>query len=149
MLNEKKYLYDIQKKNDYADFHFLSSWSNHYKSWINNNLFKKMVIKYEDLENDTFKTLKNLIIYINSLFQVNEKIDEIKINNCIKTTNFEILKNKEKKEGFSENVYSKKKNKKIDFFNLGPKNKWEKVVPKELHEKINNIFREDLKNLKY
>ena len=149
MLNEKKYIYDIREKNDYADFHFLSSWSNHYKSWINNNLFKKMVIKYEDLENDTFKTLKNLIIYINSLFQVNEKIDKIKINNCIKTTNFEILKNKEKKEGFPENVYSKKKNKKIDFFNLGPKNKWRKVVPKALHEKINNIFREDLKNLKY
>ena len=149
MLNEKKYIYDIREKNDYADFHFLSSWSNHYKSWINNNLFKKMVIKYEDLENDTFKTLKNLIIYINSLFQINEKIDKIKINNCIKTTNFEILKNKEKKEGFSENVYSKKINKKIDFFNLGPKNKWRKVVPKELHEKINNIFSEDLKNLKY
>ncbi len=149
MLNEKKYIYDIREKNDYSDFHFLSSWSNHYKSWINNNLFKKMVIKYEDLENDTFKTLKNLIIYINSLFQVNEKIDEIKINNCIKTTNFEILKNKEKKEGFSENVYSEKTKKKIDFFHLGSKNKWKKVVPKEFHEKINNIFREDLKNLKY
>ena len=149
MLNEKKYLYDIQKKNDYADFHFLSSWSNHYKSWINNNLFKKMVIKYEDLENNTFKTLKNLIIYINNLFQVNEKIDKIKIDNCIKTTNFEILKHKETKEGFPENVYSKKTNKKIDFFNLGPKNKWEKVVPKEFHEKINNIFKEDLKKLKY
>ena len=149
MLNEKKYIYDIREKNDYADFHFLSSWSNHYKSWINNNLFKKMVIKYEDLENDTFKTLKNLIIYTNSLFQVNEKIDEIKINNCIKTTNFEILKNKEKKEGFSENVYSEKTKKKIDFFHLGSKNKWREVVPKEFHEKINNIFKEDLKNLKY
>jgi len=149
MLNEKKYIYDIREKNDYADFHFLSSWSNHYKSWINNNLFKKMVIKYEDLENDTFKTLKNLIIYINSLLEVNEKIDEIKINNCIKTTNFEILKHKEKEEGFSENVYSEKTKKKIDFFHLGSKNKWREVVPKEFHEKINNIFREDLKNLKY
>ena len=149
MLNEKKYIYDIQEKNDYADFHFLSSWSNHYKSWINNNLFKKMVIKYEDLENDTFKTFKNLIIYINTLNQTNDKVDEQKINNCIKTTNFEILKNKEKKEGFLENVYSKKSNKKIDFFNLGPKNKWRKIVPKKFHEKINNIFKEDLKNLKY
>ena len=149
MLNEKKYIYDIREKNDYADFHFLSSWSNHYKSWINNNLFKKMIIKYEDLENDTFKTLKNLIIYINNLYQTNHKVDEAKINNCIKTTNFEILKHKEKKEGFPENVYSNKTNKKIDFFNLGPKNKWEKVVPKEFHEKINNIFKEDLKNLKY
>ena len=149
MLNEKKYLYDIQKKNDYADFHFLSSWSNHYKSWINNNLFKRMVIKYEDLEKNTYKTLKNLITYINGLYQVNEKIDEIKINNCIKTTSFEILKYKEKKEGFSENVYSEKTKKKIDFFHLVSKNKWREVVPKEFHEKINNIFKEDLKNLKY
>ena len=149
MLNEKKYIYDIQEKNDYADFHFLSSWSNHYKSWINNNLFKKMIIKYEDLEHDTFKTLKNLIIYINTLNQTKNKVDEQKINNCIKTTNFKILKNKEKNEGFLENVYSKKSNKKIDFFNLGPKNKWRKIVPKKFHEKINNIFKEDLKNLKY
>ena len=149
MLNEKKYLYDIQKKNDYADFHFLSSWSNHYKSWINNNLFKKMVIKYEDLEKNTYETLKNLINYINGLCKINEKIDEKKINNCIRSTSFEVLKNKEKKEGFLENVYSKKSNKKINFFNLGPKNKWRKIVPKEFHEKINNIFKEDLRNLKY
>ena len=149
MLNEKKYIYDIREKNDYADFHFLSSWSNHYKSWINNNLFKKMVIKYEDLENNTYKTLKNLIIYINNLQQINEKIDEVKINNCIKTTNFEILKHKEKKEGFPENVYSQKTKKKIDFFHLGSKNKWREIVPKEFHEKINNIFKEDLKKLKY
>ena len=149
MLNEKKYIYDIREKNDYSDFHFLSSWSNHYKSWINNNLFKKMVIKYEDLEKNTYETLKNLITYINGIYQVNEKIDEIKINNCIKTTRFEILKHKEKKEGFSENVYSKKTKKKIDFFHLGSKNKWREIVPKKFHEKINNIFKEDLKNLKY
>ena len=149
MLNEKKYIYDIREKNDYSDFHFLSSWSNHYKSWTNNNLFKRMVIKYEDLEKNTYKTLKNLITYINGLYQVNEKIDEIKINNCIKTTSFEILKHKEKKEGFSENVYSEKTKKKIDFFHLGSKNKWREIVPKKFHEKINNIFKEDLKNLKY
>ena len=149
MLNEKKYIYDIREKNDYSDFHFLSSWSNHYKSWINNNLFKRIVIKYEDLEKDTYQTLKNLINYINDLCEVNEIIDEKKINNCIKSTNFEVLKHKEKKEGFSENVYSVKTKKKIDFFHLGSKNKWKEIVPKELHKKINNVFKEDLKNLKY
>ena len=149
MLNEKKYIYDVREKNDYSDFHFLSSWSNHYKSWINNNLFKRIVIKYEDLEKNTYETLKNLINYINDLCKINEKIDEKKINNCIRTTSFEILKHKEKKEGFSENVYSEKTKKKIDFFHLGSKNKWKKIVPKELHEKINNVFKEDLKNLKY
>ena len=149
MLNEKKYIYNVSGKKDYADFHFLSSWSNHYKSWINNSLCRRMVIKYEDLEKDTFKTLKNLITYINTLCKVNKKIDEIKINNCIKTTNFEILKHKETNEGFLENVYSQKTKKKINFFNLGSKNEWRKIVPKKFHEKINNIFSEDLKNLKY
>ena len=43
----------------------------------------------------------------------------------------------------------KKQKKKIDFFHLGSKNKWKKIVPKELHEKINNTFEKDLKNLKY
>ena len=149
MLNEKKYIYDIREKNDYSDFHFLSSWSNHYKSWINNNLFKKIVIKYEDLEKDAYQTLKILINYINDLCEVNEIIDEKKINNCIKSTNFEVLKHKEKKEGFSENVYSETTKKKIDFFHLGSKNNWKDIVPRELHEKINTIFKEDLKNLKY
>jgi len=149
MLNEKKYIYNTLGNKDYADFHFLSSWSNHYKSWINNNLFRRIVVKYEDLEKDTFKTLKNLITYINNLCKVNEKIDETKVNNCIKTTNFEILKHKEIKEGLIENVYSAKTKKKINFFHLGSKNKWRKVVPKKFHNKINNIFSEDLKNLKY
>ena len=149
MLNEKKFIYDIREKNDYSDFQFLSSWSNHYKSWINNDLFKRIVIKYEDLEKNTYQTLKNLINFINPLCKINEEIDKKKINNCISSTSFEILKNKEKKEGFLENVYSEKKNKKIDFFHLGSKNKWREIVPKKFHEKINNIFKEDLKNLKY
>ena len=69
--------------------------------------------------------------------QTNDKVDEQKINNCIKTTNFEILKNKEKKEGFLENVYSKKSNKKIDFFNLGPKNKWRIII---LNQSMKKVF---------
>ena len=48
-----------------------------------------------------------------------------------------------------ENVYSSKSKKKIDFFNLGPKNKWKEIVPKKFHKKINSIFSADLKNLKY
>ncbi len=115
MLNEKKFIYDIREKNDYSDFQFLSSWSNHYKSWINNDLFKRIVIKYEDLEKNTYQTLKNLINFINPLCKINEEIDEKKINNCISSTSFEILKNKEKKEGFLENVYSKKQIKKLLF----------------------------------
>jgi len=50
--------------------------------------------------------------------------------------------------GFPENAYSKK-NEKITFFNLGFKNKWQKVIPKKFHKKINDAFKKDLISLKY
>ena len=79
MLNEKKYIHDTKNKKDFADFHFLSSWSNHYKSWINNNLFKKIVIKYEDLEKNPLDVCKNTINFINTLCKLNNKIDKKKL----------------------------------------------------------------------
>jgi hypothetical protein len=39
--------------------------------------------------------------------------------------------------------------KKIDFFNLGPENKWEKKLSKGVLLEANDIFKEDLKFLKY
>ena len=39
--------------------------------------------------------------------------------------------------------------KKVDFFNLGPENKWEKKLSKGVLLEANNIFKEDLKFLKY
>ena len=38
----------------------------------------------------------------------------------------------EKKNGFSEAITSKKNNKKIPFFNMGPKNDWKKILDKNL-----------------
>ena len=83
---------------------------------------KKWKVKYHKLifgkpSFDLFFDDKTLFFKDNSL-QKDSISNEIKINNCIKTTNFEILKHKEKKEGFSENVYSAKTKKKIDFFFL-------------------------------
>ena len=64
MQNENKFIYDDRKKNqelDYANFQFLSSWSNHYKSWMNTNVFRKILIKYEDLILDPIKNFRNLV----------------------------------------------------------------------------------------
>ena len=33
MTNHKKYIYDNRGDDDYGNFQFISSWSNHYKSW--------------------------------------------------------------------------------------------------------------------
>ena len=62
---------------------------------------------------------------------------------------FDNLKNKEKKEGFSEAILSKKTNKIIPFFNLGPKNDWTKILDKDLQIKIREIFKSEFIELKY
>ena len=142
MQNENKFIYDDRKKNqelDYANFQFLSSWSNHYKSWMNTNVFRKILIKYEDLILDPIKNFRNLVLYTNSLIKIDEKINEKKIQKCIETTNFELLKKKEENSGFPESVYSKKLKKDISFFNLGSRNQWNETVPKNLHKKISLI----------
>ena len=110
---------------------------------------QKFVIKYEDLENNTEEVFNKLVIFVNSLIGNNEKVDKNKFQNAIKTTSFENLQSKEIKGEFLENAISLKTNKKVKFFNLGSKNKWEKILPEKYKIKLNNEFKEDLKFLKY
>ena len=148
MTSEKKYIWDDRFKNDYTGFQFLGSWSKHYKSWVNNKNFKVFFLKYEDLEKNTQSAMYEMIKFINFLKKDKTVINNNKIANCIKFTKFNLLKKKEKESGFPENI-GKNHEKKIDFFNLGPENKWEKKLPKEILQKANNIFKEDLKFLNY
>jgi len=149
MLNENEYLFDKSQIKDYSNFVFLSSWKNHYKSWMSNNQYKRIIIKYEDLEKNTFETFEKLIIFINNLTNDKKKIDKEKILNSIKSTNFSILKKKEKEEGFIESVNSKVTGEKLDFFNLGFKNKWQNLLDENLKINLNNTFKDDLILWKY
>ena len=54
-----------------------------------------------------------------------------------------------KKNGFVEAVPSKKSEKKIAFFNLGPDNDWRKILDKDEQVKLTDIFKEDLIELGY
>ena len=135
--------------NDYSNFTYLSSWSNHYKSWKNNSEFKTLFIKYEDLRKNKIEIFKKIIFFINEVTGDNKKIDERKFYNSIKTTSFSNLKNKELNEGFEESVYSKKTGKKINFFNLGFNNRWQKILPLEIKNQTNEIFKKDLHELDY
>ena len=150
MKNENKYIFDNRQKDkiDYATTHFLSSWSNHYKSWMNSNSLRRMVIKYEDLVKDPYEVFRDLIVYVNTLSRKNEKVNKSKLIRSIETTSFKNLKLKEEKGEFLENVYGESKNK-ITFFNLGPENYWKKNIPEKMHKKVNNTFKDDLKNLDY
>ena len=152
MTNEKQFIYDVQNFDDvgFSDFQFISSWSLNYKSWKVQKKVPTKFIRYEDLSERTFFLLKEIIQFINKVTNNNEKIDLSKLKKALNSTSFEKLKEKEKTDGFSEAIPSKKeKNKKIPFFNLGPKNNWKNLLDEDLKLKLNNIFKKDLKDLSY
>jgi hypothetical protein len=152
MTNDKNYIYYIQKfeENGFSDFQFISSWNIHYQSWKMQKKIPIKFIKYEDLQNQTYYVFKEVIKFINETTNNKEKINKDKIKMVLKTTSFEKLKKNEIDHGFSEAVISKEdKNKKIPFFNLGPKNDWREIISDNLKVKLESIFEKDLKELSY
>ena len=148
MTNDKGLLYEkIDER--YVNFQFLSSWSNHYNSWLSTNEFPVKVIKYEDLEINPMKVMEEVVIFINKVGSLNKTFDEKKALKCIETSSFEKLKKLENDFGFKEAPIGQKTKKKITFFNLGNKNKWEIILSKEFSLKINQVFKNDLERWSY
>ncbi len=147
MTNTKKYL--ISKKNikNFANFTFLSSWSEHYKSWKNNTQFKIFFLKYEDLEKKPEETFKKIISFINKVINKDENIDIKRVKKIINSISFDKLKKQEEKNGFPEAINNE--NKKINFFYLGKKNKWNKILKNNQVNLLNKKFDTDLKKLHY
>ena len=149
MTNHKKYIYDNRGENDYGNFQFISSWSNNYKSWKIQRDVPIKIVRYEDLLEKTYEVTKDIIGFINKTSKIQVKIDIKKLKNSVNSTLFVKLKKLEKNNGFSEAIFSKKKNKMIPFFNLGPDNNWEKILNKSFDDKLCNIFAKDLLELGY
>ena len=61
-----------------------------------------MLIKYEDLVNDTEKTFIKILKFIAHLGKVKFTLDKEKFNNTLKTTSFDKMKKLEDKETFAE-----------------------------------------------
>ncbi len=148
LIDDNQKLLEKSRDDDYSNFTFLGSWSNHYKSWKNSHNFQTLFLKYEDLEHDKYETFKKIIKFINKLKKDNSPIDEKKLKNSINSTSFSNLKNKEENEGFEESIYSNTGEKKR-FFNLGFNNRWQKVLPKDILLKLNNTLQNDLNELGY
>ena len=149
MLDDDCSLLEKSFDQDYSNFTYLNSWSNHYKSWKNNKSFEILFIRYEDIKKDKEDTFKKIILFIEKITKKNSKLEEEKFTNSIKSTNFSNLKNKELNEGFEESVYSNKIGKKINFFNLGFNNRWQKLLPLDIKNKVNKKFKENLEELNY
>ena len=59
-------------------------------------MIKKLFIKYEDLELNRYETFLKILNFVNELLNKKDEIDEKKLRNSIKSTNFDVLKKKRK-----------------------------------------------------
>ena len=126
------------------------SWKEHFNSWkIFRKFNKYLLVKYEDLINDTEKTFLNILKFIAHLGRVKFSYDKEKFKNTLKTTSFEMMQKLEAKESFVEAKENMQTGEKIKFFNLGIKNDWKKLLDEKIKENLEKELEEEMKELKY
>jgi len=133
----------------YLGFNALFSWMFHEKSWSECKKFPVLIIRYEDLQNQIFETFEKVINFINNITKSKDSFLKNKAKKSIETCEFDKLQKLEKEIGFDEAVLDRSKNKKIKFFNLGKKNNFNSLLNKDLIDKINILFQEQLRKYNY
>ena len=152
IVSEKKWIGISKSKNKTIEDNddniiptLISSWKINYLSWKNQTK-NYLLIKYEDLIKDPYKEFFKISNYLEKV--MNTKFDENEVVRAIKQTSFKNMQNLEKKGFFNEYI-KREDNKKIKFFNLGPKNDWKSYLNNEIVEEINFKFKNEMKELGY
>ena len=137
-------IFESDVTNDLLTYVF--SWNYHYNSW---KYFKKhnkyLLIRYEDLVKNPKDSLIEILEFIYRLHSKKPNIDFNKLENAILTTSFDKLKALEKKDGFDEKPTIVNS----DFFNLGVKNNFKKILEPKIRNKIEDYFYSEMKELNY
>ena len=126
------------------------TWGQNYHSWKSFKYQSRyLLIKYEDLIQDTEKSFLKILEFIHKLNNSNFSLDKNKFDNVLKTTSFSYMQKLEKKKGFNESKIDEKTGKKIPFFNLGPKNDWKKILDHKIQKSIEDAFEKEMIELNY
>ena len=139
----------VKKDQRYLGFNALFSWSLNNKSWSECQKFPILTIKYEDLEKETFETFKKVIEFIKKVSKLKEDFNQKKAEMAIENCNFEKLQKLEKEKGFYEAISKKNSSEKIKFFNLGNKNNYRDLLNKNLIDRMNLFYKDELKKYDY
>ena len=132
-INKSKY--SIIPKNVFP-LQFISSWSEHVKSWTENSIdVPKLIIKYEDLIINKELIIKQIINFFEKNFEIRINNPEIKLENILETTSFNYMKNMESKTNFDEAMPW------VNFFREGKKEQWKKILTKKQKLKIEEKFK--------
>ena len=128
---------------------YLGSWNFNYNSWkVFKNSNRYLLIRYEDLINDTENVYIKILRFINDLSKLKSPININKIRKVVKSTTFSRMKKREEEQGFEESKVNDL-GKTIKFFNLGPQNNWKNLLSSQIIKKIENKFNKEMSELGY
>ena len=116
------------------------SWKINYLSWKKKKNFPGILIKYEDLLDNTEKEFKKVLIFLKD--KLNFELDDKKMKQTIKLCNFSELSNQEDKKGFVEQVNGK-------FFRKGKKDSWKEELNPNLKNEIEKNLKTEMQELGY
>jgi len=116
----------------------LGSWSQHVASWTEQKEIPVLVMRYEDMLDDTYNVFKKALDFINLDF------DERKFVKAIENSSFKLLSELEEKEGFKEKPIKTDK-----FFKTGKSGKWKDVLNKNQIKLIEKNNREQMLKFNY
>jgi len=143
---EKRFIMgNIKNKVNYPLLTLIGSWKSNYNSW--KNIGKNfLLVKYENLILNPNYEFNRITKHISKI--TNLRFSKEQINQSIEESSFKNLSILEDKNGFVESVEDLKNNKK-KFFNLGPKNNWQKILDKKYINEIESSFSDEMKELGY
>ena len=139
IINKMRILYPMSK-NTVLPATFIGDWENHCLSWKKFNEVNNIIIRYEDLINNTEDTFKKIILFLSKFTEI--KYNKKKINDSVNSTQFNKLQNYEKKYGFIMGQMNK-------FFYLGEENNWQNLLNTEIEKKIRKSFDSEMRQLNY
>ena len=146
LTNDKNFI-SMNNKDSSKGYTLTLDWASNYLSWKNQKNINTIFVKFEDL---VFEQNKTFIYILNKLKKfINFEIDQKKIENVIKTTNFKYLRQLEEKEGFIENKIMGISDNKNFFFNKGPEQNFNKDLDPGILEEINKKYKNLLLQLNY
>ena len=112
------------------------SWKTNYKSWVSNKTLETLVVRYEDLITEPFKSFSKIIKFLEKIAKI--KYDEKSIKFSIDQTNFQSLHELEKRDGFDEATNN-------TFFRKGSSKQWvglDKKIITELQKSFGDLMKE-------
>ena len=122
------------------DVEVLGSWKFNYYSWKSGVAeVPRIIIKYEDLINNTFETKLKIIKFLSNI--LNFKVDTNHIKYSIEQSDFKRLQGIENNQKFHESTNT--------FFNSGKIGQWKNILSPKQISTIENFCKNEMKELGY